>query len=333
MQFPQQFLFIFMFSVMIVCNVCESQNCANPPKWVTVSKSGKANFQTIQSAINSIPEQNSQWIHIQISPGVYTEQVLIPMSKPCIYLEGAGSQFTNIEWSIHPNLNATFNSQANNIIASGITFKNTLNAPVSDEIAITQAVAARIHGDKCAFFNCSFLGVQDTLYDEYGRHYYHNCYIQGGIDFIFGNGQSVFEASELFFSMGKNGPKRSGCFTAQERDSPNDPSGFVFKNCKFTGTKGNAILGRSLRAYSRVIITNSFLSDVVTPVGWGARTFAGHEQTITFVEEGNTGPGANKVKRAKWIKHLSGPELDKFLDISFIDKEGWISKLPSKIFV
>lgn len=58
---------------------------------------------------------------------------------------------------------------------------------------ITQAKAVRIHADKCAFFDCGFLGVQDTLNDDSGRHYYHNCYIQGGVDFIYGNGQSIFE--------------------------------------------------------------------------------------------------------------------------------------------
>ncbi|XP_020206968.2 probable pectinesterase 29 [Cajanus cajan] len=333
MQFPQSFLFIFMLLV-IACSVCESQNCTNPPKTITVSKSGKADFQTIQSAIDSVQGQNSQWIHIQISAGVYSEQVLIPMNKPCIYLEGAGSKLTSIEWSVHPNLSAAFYSQANNTIASDITFKNTLNLPISDEDAnITQAVAARIHGDKCAFFNCSFLGVQDTLYDEYGRHYYRNCYIQGGIDFIFGNGQSIFEASQLYFSLGKNGPMRNGCFTAQERNSPTDSSGFVFKNCNVSGTGGQALLGRSLRAYARVIIANSFLSDVVAPEGWNARTFVGHEETITFVEAGNTGPGANMSKRVTWLKHISGVTLDQFLDISFIDKEGWTSKLPPKIFI
>nr|KYP69930.1 putative pectinesterase 29 [Cajanus cajan] len=254
------------------------------------------------------------------------------MKKPCIYLEGAGTQFTTIEWDDHPD--ATFFSQANYTVASGITFTNTFNNPIFGEMGITQAIAARIYADKCAFYNCSFLGVQDTLYDQYGRHYYYNCYIQGGIDFIFGNGQSIFEASEIYFSMGKDGPMQVvGAITAQERESPDDTSGFVFKNCNITGIGGKTLLGRSLRAYARVIIANSFLSDVVTPEGWNARNFVGHEETITFVEEGNSGPGADKSKRVQWMKHLSGPALDEFLNISYIDKEGWIENLPSNIFI
>ncbi|KAL2326474.1 hypothetical protein Fmac_025532 [Flemingia macrophylla] len=327
MQYPKLFVFIFVFSA-IGCNVCESQNCATPAKTIYVSQT---NFKTVQSAIDSVPAGNTQWIHIQISPGIYKEVVKVPMNKACIYLEGAGSNLTKIQFDDHPD--PTFYTQANFTVASGISFVNTLNSP-SFSVAITQAYAAQIQGDKCAFFNCGFLGVQDTLYDQSGRHYYKNCYIQGGIDFIFGDGQSIFETSEIYYSLGKYGAPREGAITAQEGRSPSETTGFVFKNCKILGTPGiKTLLGRSLTSYSRVIIANSYLSDVVASEGWSALSFAGHEQTITYMEEGNTGPGADQSKRVPWLKHLSGVKLDQFLNISYIDQEGWIQKLPINIFV
>ncbi|CAK8561000.1 unnamed protein product [Lathyrus sativus] len=331
MQSPFSFAFILTF-VILIFDVCESDDCSNPVKGISVSHSGKAGFKTIQSAIDSVPEGNSQWIHIQISSGVYKEQVLIPKNKPCIYLEGAGSQSTRIEWGSHEN--ATFDIKASNTAAKGITFTNTLNNPVlSNAINVIPAIAAKVHADKCAFYSCSFLGVQDTLNDDDGRHYYNNCYIQGSIDFIYGNGQSLFEASTIYFSNGKSGQHRDGVITAQYRDSPKDPSGFVFKNCNIKGTRGcKTELGRAMGAYARVIIANSYLSDAVRPEGWSQRTYVGHESKLTFVEEGCTGPGADKSKRVKWMKSMSGHELDKFLSLSFIDKEGWISKLPPRIF-
>lgn len=85
------------------------------------------------------------------------------------------------------------------------------------------------------------------------------------------------QACTILFSMGKYGPKRDGVITAHERDSPNDPSGFVFKNCNISGTGGNVQLGRAMGAYARVIITDSYLSDVVRPEGWSPRTYVGHE--------------------------------------------------------
>lgn len=50
-----------------------------------------------------------------------------------------------------------------------------------------------IAGDKASFYRCSFYGVQDTLWDVEGRHYFKGCFIEGAVDFIFGAGQSIYE--------------------------------------------------------------------------------------------------------------------------------------------
>lgn len=55
-----------------------------------------------------------------------------------------------------------------------------------------QALAMRISGDKAAFYNCKFIGFQDTLCDDKGRHFFKDCFIQGTYDFIFGNGKSIY---------------------------------------------------------------------------------------------------------------------------------------------
>lgn len=55
------------------------------------------------------------------------------------------------------------------------------------------AAAARISGDKSFFHRCGFYGLQDTLWDDEGRHYFERCSIQGAVDFIFGAGQSMYE--------------------------------------------------------------------------------------------------------------------------------------------
>lgn len=70
--------------------------------------------------------------------------------------------------------------------------QNTTPIPPPGAIG-KQAVAFRISADTAAFVGCRFLGAQDTLYDHLGRHYYKDCYIEGSVDFIFGNGLSLFE--------------------------------------------------------------------------------------------------------------------------------------------
>jgi pectin methylesterase-like acyl-CoA thioesterase len=68
---------------------------------------------------------------------------------------------------------------------------------------VKRALAARIYGDKSSFFECGFMGFQDTLWDVSGRHYFKNCYIEGGVDFIWGNGQSIYEviSGQLFIKL------------------------------------------------------------------------------------------------------------------------------------
>lgn len=58
---------------------------------------------------------------------------------------------------------------------------------------MSQAVAALIAGDSSSFYRCSFIGIQDTLCDAWGRHYYEDCYIEGALDFIFGQAQSMYQ--------------------------------------------------------------------------------------------------------------------------------------------
>lgn len=62
-----------------------------------------------------------------------------------------------------------------------------------------QAVAMRITGDKAAFYNCKFLGFQDTICDDKNIHFFKDCLIQGTVDFIFGNGRSLYLVSKYTF--------------------------------------------------------------------------------------------------------------------------------------
>lgn len=71
--------------------------------------------------------------------------------------------------------------------------KNTWKHEVG--VAGGQAVALQITGTKGAFYGCTFMGYQDTLYDHKGLHYFKNCSIYGDVDFIFGYGQSLYEVT------------------------------------------------------------------------------------------------------------------------------------------
>ncbi|KAK2453547.1 pectinesterase [Trifolium repens] len=295
-----------------------------PYKTIIVDPKRNGNFSTIQSAINSIPSNNRYWTSINIKAGIYREKLKIPHDKPYIIIQGEGMKKTIVEWDDHANTaqSPTFFSMADHIVVKFITFRNTYNDPKNGN-PMVPAVAAMISGDKSYFYSVAFLGLQDTLWDDEGRHYYKNCLIQGAADFIFGAGQSLYEECSIYVIGAALGPGICGFITAQGRTNPNDANGFVFKNCNVFGD-GTTYLGRPWRAYARVLFYNTNMSKIVLPLGWDPWHLVGHEDHIQFSEYKNYGPGSNTNNRVKWMKKLDLRTVTRMASIGFIDDEGWV---------
>ncbi|XP_010674634.2 probable pectinesterase 55 [Beta vulgaris subsp. vulgaris] len=242
---------------------------------ITVDQSGKGNFTKVQDAINFIPANNSHWIRVHIRAGIYNEKVIIPREKPFIVLEGDGRRKTIIQASDGGTFfqSTTFSLLAANFVARNITFKN-IRDHKSDFI---WAPAAVITGDKAAFYECGFISLQDTLTDNLGRHYFESCYIQGAVDFIWGDGQSIYQKCTINVTYDLTRTSEVGYITAQARHSANSQSGFVFIRCIILGTARQTYLGRAYTQYSRVLFYNSTLGQVITPEGWSAWSYIGRE--------------------------------------------------------
>ncbi|WCJ43067.1 Pectin lyase-like superfamily protein [Euphorbia peplus] len=296
-------------------------------KNIRVDAGGKGDFTTIQQAINSVPSHNLIWTRIYLTPGTYNEKVVVPADKQFIFLQGESRRTTVIQWGDYGDSvqSSTFILNADNFVAVGITFQNTYNLGVAKPI--TWAPAATIYSDKVSFHECGFVGVQDTLTDALGRHYYKACYIEGATDFIWGQAQSFFEKCSINATTGKlNGG--AGYITAQGREDEKKTDGFVFVFCSIFGT-GPVYLGRAYKAYSTVLFYRSFMSGSIVPDGWSAWEYVGHEDKITFAEENCEGAGANKSKRVQWEKKLPFQQLKFFVNInSFINYDGWIQNQP-----
>ena len=59
----------------------------------------------------------------------------------------------------------------------------------------------------------------------------------------------------------------SGCITAQGRAAENETTGFTFVGGSITGS-GDNLLGRAYGLYSRVLFINTYMDDIINPVGW-----------------------------------------------------------------
>ncbi|KAL5218273.1 hypothetical protein ABZP36_018957 [Zizania latifolia] len=280
-------------------------------------------FKTVQAAIDAVPVGNAEWVIVHLRSGVYREKVLIPETKPFIFVRGNGKGRTSITHesvSSHNSESAAFTVHADNVIVFGITFRNSARAGLPN-IPEVRTVAAMVGGDKVAFYHCAFYSPHHTLFDHAGRHYYESCYIQGNIDFIFGGGQSIFQCPEIFVKPDRR-TEIQGSITAQNRKEE-DSGGFVFIKGKVYGV-GQVYLGRANEAYSRVIFADTYLSKTVKPAGWTSYGYDGATDHVMLGEFNCTGPGADVSERVPWARQFTKEEADKFLTVDFINGRDWL---------
>ncbi|EOA36470.1 hypothetical protein CARUB_v10011085mg, partial [Capsella rubella] len=189
-----------------------------------------------------------------------------------------------------------------------------------------QAVAIRIAGDESAFVGCGFFGAQDTLHDDRGRHYFKDCYIQGSIDFIFGNAKSLYQDCRIISMANQVSPGSkavNGAVTANGRNSKDENSGFSFVNCSIGGT-GHVWLGRAWRPYSRVVFVSTTMTDVIASEGWNNFNDPSRDATIFYGEYNCTGAGADMSKRAPYVQKLNETQVALFVNASYIDGDQWL---------
>jgi len=287
---------------------------------LTVAADGSGDVKSVQEAVNKIPENNRKRFVIFIKPGVYQEQIRIPASKPYVSFIGESAEKTKLTFNL-PNKIAGSTSAAyafyvagHDFYAENITFENSFGTG-------SQAVAVLTEADRAVFKNCRFLGWQDTLYAKNGRQYYENCYIEGHVDFIFGQAAAVFENCTIH-------SKGDGYIAAPMRFAADESSGFVFINSRLTGenTKAGVYLGRPWRDYGRTIFIETEMGAHIRAEGWH-HWLPEREKTAYFAEFNSRGAGAGIETRVKWAHQLNKDEAKAFRAESFLKgADGWNPK-------
>jgi pectinesterase len=283
-------------------------------------------YTTIQQALDHHPFAPPGYrVVIEIVPGIYRERIIVTQNHPNITLLGLGHSPEDVV--ITNSLNArtaggTFFTETAEINgdafeADNVTFENTAGNT-------GQAVAAAVRSDRAIFKHCRFLGDQDTLFADFGRQYYVDSYIAGGVDFIFGNAAAVIDHSEIH-------EIRPGYLTAQSRTSPDQSTGYVITNSRITdsltapdmATSGpqnrGFYLSRPWRPYSRVVVMNTELPATLDPAGWSVWTPKdAYPPQAFYAEFHNTGPGAQAAQRAHWSHQLTAAQAQAFTPANFL---------------
>ncbi len=285
-----------------------------------VAADGSGDFKTVQAAVDAAP---SSGVVIRIRPGMYREKLII--NKVGVQLRGTGSDASKVVLSYDDSSgtaggttkSASVTVSGDDFYAENLTIENIFSRtrPLTQEGS--QAVALKISGDRSVLRNVRFLGYQDTLYatGKPSRQYFADCYIEGNVDFIFGDARAFFENCEIHSKA-----HSVVMITAQSKLHADELSGYVFDHCRLTADPdAKAIyLGRPWRAFATVVFINTEMGAGIAPEGWHEWEHDGKASlpTVFYGEYKSSGPGANAARR-----QLSEEEAHRFSVTTFFD--GW----------
>lgn len=234
---------------------------------LTVAADGTGDFCTIQGAVDFVPANNAQRVVVSVKNGTYTEIVYIPSNKPQITVRGESRAGTvqryanncNLNCAVSGNYRTSFGVESNDFVLENITLHNTTPQGGS------QAEALRTNGLRATVNQVNLKSYQDTLLTQKSA-FINNSYIEGDVDFMWGNGATFFKNTELK-------SLRDGGYYTQIRNN-SGVYGNVYVNCRFTrgaGISSGNFLSRidpDDFPFSQVVLIDSQMDTHITPPAW-----------------------------------------------------------------
>jgi len=319
---------------------------AGKRKIVVVAADGTGQFKTVQEAVDSAPDGN---IRIDIKPGEYRALIMVAANN--VELRGLGRtpQDTVLVYDNSAGTaggtgkSGTIMVTGDDFHAENLTIANDFEKRHERSNQGSQAVALHVTGDREIFRHVRFLGFQDTLYADSkschtpggmagggaspcqaSRQYYADCYIEGHVDFIFGDAKAVFDRCEIHALA-----HVMDTLTAQSRLRPEEDSGYLFRDCTVTGDAGaqDILLGRPWRAYSTVVFLNTDFKAPLDPAGW--KEWSGALATSDYEEYNSHGMAGDVSKRISPSKQVPEADLPKYTTKAWLSgTDGWDPEKP-----
>src|SRR5690606_19775091 len=176
-------------------------------------------FATIQAALDAAPANEAVRYRILVKAGRYKEKLNVTRANTEILGEGAASTIIYFDayagqarhyradsWGTPGS--ATVSIDAVDVHIANLTIENTFDFLTNDgrkthndpaAVSDSQAVALLLdtNSDRVSFSRVTLNGYQDTLFVHGKRAYFYQSTISGNVDFIFGQGNAVFEQSTI----------------------------------------------------------------------------------------------------------------------------------------
>lgn len=283
---------------------------------ISVGRNGE-DYSTIQEALDAVPYDTPA--EIVISEGKYREKLF--SDKRSIAMVGTGD--VSIIWSdsaldtLNGRKRGTFRSYTAFFSGHSLYLENlTVENGAGPGITAGQGIALYMDAERAELENVRIRGHQDTLFlsplpDKerepggfYGPRYlisrrrtaslFRHCTIEGGVDFIFGSGDALFQDCSII----SNEP---GYVTAPS--GKKDWYGFVFDSCRFSSRalgKASVYLMRPWREEGKAAFISCAFGNHIAPspfIAWPGREDEAHKATFivsdcAFAEDESVPPGS-----------------------------------------
>jgi pectinesterase len=274
---------------------------------LVVSADGAGDFNTVQGAMDFVPDHAEQRITIQVRNGLYEEMVYF-RNKDNVTLLGENQDKTIVRYAN----NEVFNPHPANIRTNpeAGTFPSRRAAVAVDNsngihivnmtlqtTAPGQAEGLLITGDRNILSHVTVIGAGDALQAN-GRIYIVDSTIQGTGDTILGRGAVFCERCTIKSTRVMMWPRNH-----------RDVHGNVFKDSTFIGTQEPTTIARSpangefTYPYAEVVLLNSTLVNIA-PQGWDDADRGGNVRFWEYNSRNADGSPVDVSQRVAWSRQL-----------------------------
>jgi len=241
---------------------------------LVIAQDGSGDYTTFQEAIDAAPANQATPYLIFVKAGTYEEHVDIPASKPYLFFIGQDKDLVKIsdnrlsggDNAYHVSKGATVVDNAANTLFENISFVNSWGV---EQNAGPQALALYTVNDRVVLNKCGLYSYQDTYLTTTNanyRHYVKDCFIEGAVDFIYGQGNVFFDECTI------NIVRKSGGYIVAPNHVANTTWGYVFMNNTITApgvpSETSVWLGRPWHNNPKTVFINTTAEVTIPAAGW-----------------------------------------------------------------
>ncbi|HKE97070.1 MAG TPA: pectinesterase family protein, partial [Povalibacter sp.] len=274
---------------------------------LVVSADGTGDFDTVQGAMDFVPDHSQRRVTVQVRNGLY-EEIVYFRNKDNVTLSGESQDGTVVRYAN----NEVFNPHPANIRTNpeagtfpsrraAVAVDNSNDIHISNMTLQTtcpgQAEGLLITGDRNILSHVTVIGAGDALQAN-GRIYIVDSTIVGTGDTILGRGTVFCERCTL---------KSTSIFMWPRNHQ--DVHGNVFLHSRFVGTAAPTTIARSPQnerfsyPFAEVVLLHSTLANIA-PEGWSDADRGGNVRFWEFDSRGADGSPVDVGQRVRWSRQL-----------------------------